>query len=56
MTTSNPILSQFFETFALLLLNFTFHFHFSIQLALRIQKIQVVSVIYLQVSNLQSFT
>ena len=55
MTTSNPILSQFFDKFALSLLNFTFHFHFSIQLVLRVQKIQIVSIFCLQVSSLRSF-
>ena len=55
MTTSNPIPSQFFDKFALSLLNFTFHFHFSIQLVLRVQKIQIVSIFCLQVSSLQSF-
>ena len=44
MTTSNPILSQFLDTFALSPL--------LIQLVLRIQKIQVVSIFCLQISNL----
>ena len=44
MTTSNPILSQFLDTFALSPLN--------VDPTLRTQKIQVASIFCLQISNL----